>query len=333
MSTPVQSRGRRALARLLVAAALLLPFAASIPDRAGAQARWIVKLGTAAFARSPMAELLERVAAPLEAEHPGRFWVKRFADGALAREQPALARVAAGEVHGYAATYDELVEALPDAAALNAPFAFDNDRDADAVMRKEGSAALEGALAAKGVRLVAVAPCESRVLFSRTRALGKPQDASGLSVARGKNPAYAGLASALSMTTADDPAKADVHDATLTQLAASGALLGGGHLTLTDHALECGVVVLSQRWIHGLPQQMQKTVGKLPRDLGEEATKAQRAARAGILELAKKHGVEITTLDAKDRRAFVEATRQARASLSGEPGSVARKLTLAAQAK
>ena len=124
-----------------------------------------------------------------------------------------------------------------------------------------------------------------------------------------------------------------VRDATLTQLAADGAFAWGGHLTLTDHALECGVLVLSQRWIDGLPEQMQKTLSKLSRELGDEATKAQRATRAAILERAKAQQVVITTLSAKERQAFVAATREARTAMNGEPGSLARKLLLAAQAK
>jgi TRAP-type C4-dicarboxylate transport system substrate-binding protein len=323
---------QRWLARCAIVAALVIPLGAAGPA-ADAQARWVVKLGTAAFAPAPMAALLASVGAVLEAEHPGRFWIKRLVDGALTRDKAGLARVATGEAHGYAATFDELVAALPDAAALNAPFAFDNERDADAVLRATASAAIGDALAVQGLRLVAIAPCEARVLFSRTRALEKPADASGLSVARGPNPAYAGLASALSMTQVDAGQKADVRDATLSQLAAEGAFLDGGHLTLSDHALECGVLVLSQRWIDGLPEQMQKTLGKLSRELGDEATKAQRATRTAILERAKTLGVEITTLSAKERQAFVTATREARAQMNGDPGSIARKLTLAAQAK
>jgi len=323
----------RWLARCAFAIALVLPFSMDTPA-AGAQARWVVKLGTTGFAHAPAAALLTRVAELLEREHPGRFWTKRLVDGALARDQPALTRVAAGQAHGYAATFDELVAAVPDAAALNAPFAFDNERDADAVLRTTGSAAIDEALAVQGLRLVTIAPCEARVLFSRSRALRQPADASGLSVGRGANPAYAALATALSMTQVDASAQTpDVLDATLTQLAGSGAFLDGGHLTLTDHALECGVLVLSQRWIDGLPAQMQKTLGKLSRDLGQDATKAQRAARTAILERAKALGVEITTLSAKERQAFVAATREARVQMNGEPGSLARKLTLAAQAK
>jgi len=324
---------QRWLARCAIGAALVLPLGLATPV-ADAQARWVVKLGTAAFAQAPIAELLAKLGVVLETEHPGRFLVKQLVDGALTRERAGLARVATGEAHGYAATFDELVAALPDAAALNAPFAFDNERDADAVLRTTGGAAIGDALATLGLRLVTIAPCEARVLFSRTRALQKPADASGLSVARGANPAYAGLAGALSMTQIDAGQKADVRDATLTQLAAEGTLLDGGHLTLTDHALECGVLVVSQRWIDGLPEQMQKTLSKLSRELdGSEATKAQRAARAAILERAKAAGIEITTLSAKERQAFVAATREARTQLNGEPGSLARKLALAAQAK
>jgi TRAP-type C4-dicarboxylate transport system substrate-binding protein len=122
-------------------------------------------------------------------------------------------------------------------------------------------------------------------------------------------------------------------EGTLTELAARNTFYDSRLLTLTDHALECGVLVLSQRWIDGLPEQMKKTVGKLSRELGDAATKAQRSARKAILERLKVQGVQIIELDAKERRAFVEATRQARTQLNGEPGSLARKLTLAAQAK
>jgi len=323
---------RRFVTRCAFIVALAAPFVAGAP-RAGAQARWVVKLGTAAFAQAPLAGLLNGVAEAIEREQPGRFWVKRIVDGALARDKAGLLRVAAGEVHGYAASYDELVAAVPEAIALSAPFAFDNDRDAAAVLRSNGGSAIESALAAQGLRLVAIGPCEDRVLLSTSRALRSPADAAGLSIARGKDAAHSGLASALSMTPTDDAQAADVHDATLSQLAASGAFFTAKHLTLTDHALECGVLVLSQRWIDGLPEQMQKAMSKLPRDLGEQATKAQRATREAILARAKALGVEVSTLDTKQRRAFVEATREVRVKLNGEPGSLARKLTLAAQAK
>ena len=323
---------RRVVAACVILTALALPFTAGMP-RAGAPARWVVKLGTEAFAHAPLAAMLTRVADVLEREHPNRFWVKRLVDGALSRERPGLARVAAGEAQGYAATYDELVAALPDAVALSAPFAFDDARDADAVLRGSGGNALEGALAAQGLLLVAIGPCESRVLLSRSRALRSPQDASGLSVARGKDAAQNAFAAALGLTPIDDAAQADVRDATLSELTATGALEGGGHITLSDHALECGVLVLSKRWIAGLPAEMQKTISRLSREIGEEATKAQRGTREENLARAQEHKLEIVTLEPKERRAFVEATREARAKLNGEPGSLARKLTLAAQAK
>jgi TRAP-type C4-dicarboxylate transport system substrate-binding protein len=315
-----------------VIAALTLPFSSGAPH-ATAQARWIVKLGTEAFAHAPLAAMLTRVAEVMEREHPNRFWVKRITDGAMSRDKPGLARVAAGEAHGYAATYDELVAALPDAAALSAPFAFDDLRDADAVLRGAGGSAFESALAAQGLRLIAIGPCESRVLLGRSRALRTPKDASGATYAGGKDAAYAAFASALGLTPHDDAAQADARDATLTELAASGAFFASRHLTLTDHALECGALVLAQRWIDGLPAEMQKTLGRLSRDIGEDATKAQRATREPILKRAQELGVEIVTLDGKERRAWFEATRDARAKLNGEPGSLARKLTLAAQAK
>jgi TRAP-type C4-dicarboxylate transport system substrate-binding protein len=135
------------------------------------------------------------------------------------------------------------------------------------------------------------------------------------------------------MKPVEEVEQPELRDATLSQLIASGGLFKGHHLTLTDHALECGVLVLSQRWIDGLPEQMQASVGKLSRELGEEAMKAQRAAREAILARAKALRMQVTTLDAKQRRAFVEATRDARVKLNGEPGSLARKLTLAAQAR
>lgn len=332
MSQNARKPWRALVTACAVVMALALPFGARTPS-ANAQARWVVKLGTEAMAQAPLALMLARVGEVIEREHPNRFWVKRIVDGALSHDKPGLARVAAGEAHGYAATYDELVAAVPEAVALSAPFAFDDQRDADAVMRGTGGTALESALAAQGLRLVAIGPCESRVLLSRSRALRSPQDASGLTVARPKDAARSAFTSALGLAPVDDAAQADVRDATLTELYASGAFAGGAHLTLTDHAFECGVLVLSQRWIEGLPADMQKTLSRLSRELGEEATKAQRATRELGLERAKELGAEIVTLEPKERRAFVEATREARVKLNGEPGSLARKLTLAAQAK
>ena len=339
MTTPKARRllagrisGPTASALCAIAVALTMPCIGGSRE-ASAQARWVVKLGTDAFERAPAAELLARIAERLEAEHPGRFWVKRFADGALARQKPALARVSSGEVHGYAASYDELVAAMPDAIALSAPFAFDNERDADAVLRTTGSSALGDALAAQGMRLIAIAPCESRVLAARGAPVRGPADAKDRSVLRGELATHAALASALAMKPVEAVEQPEIHDGTLSELAASGALYTAQHVTLTDHALECGALVLSQRWIDGLPEQMQKSVGKLSRELGEEATRAQRSARKAILERLGTLGIEVIELGAKERRAFVEATRDARAKLNGEPGSLARKLTLAAQAK
>lgn len=332
MTRPKRPLVHRLIARCAMAIALIVPFSAGT-HAAGAQARWVVKLGTSAFAQAPAAQALARVGDAIDAAYPGRFWVKRIVDGAMARDRAALARVAAGEVQGYAASYEELVAAVPGAIALSAPFAFDDERDAEAVLRGNGGGALEAALAEQGIRMVAAAPCESRVLLSRSRAVRSPADASGLTIATGKDAARSALASALALAPVEDPHGADVRDATLSQLAASGAFFDARHLTLTDHALECSVLVLSQRWIDGLPQQMQETLNHLSAGSLGDAKKAQRAARDAILARAKALGVEVISLDAKQRRAFVEATRSARAQLNGEPGSLARKLTLAAQAR
>jgi TRAP-type C4-dicarboxylate transport system substrate-binding protein len=124
---------------------------------------------------------------------------------------------------------------------------------------------------------------------------------------------------------------ADLYDGTLTELVASGAAASASHLMLTEHAVECGAVVLSQRWLDGLPEQMRKTVVRMPKDIGADASTATAAIRAKLIEHARTLGLQVHELSAGQRRAFGTATRSAHDALLKGSGERAPKILFAAR--
>lgn len=331
-------RRKLTLIAVLCALALLcgLPLTSAGLPGASAQARWVVKLGTGARAGSPLAQAMAATADAIDREHASRLWVKRFPDGALARTAPGLTRVASGEVHGYAASFEELSQAVPDLAVLGAPFLFDHVSDAQKALRGRLSAVIRDTLAANGMHLVSVGACDTRELLGARSALETPRAASGLRIVGGATPARAAFAAALSMTPipgdrAQGGGNPDVYDGTLTELIASGAAARSRHLMLTQHAVECGAVVLSQRWLDGLPEQMRKTVVRMPKDIGADASAAVAAMRPKLIEHARALGLQVHELRASDRRAFASTTRDAYDTLLKGASESAAKILFAAR--
>jgi TRAP-type C4-dicarboxylate transport system substrate-binding protein len=304
-----------------------------IAARGGAQARWVVKVGMLERAGAPLSLAVEALGAAIDGVAPGRFAVKRLPDGVLSRTTPALERLQTGEVHAYAARFDELASALPEVGALAAPFLFDNRKEAEGALRRSVGAAIRDAASAKGMRLVSIAPCEMRALLTESAALPAPKELSGMRFRGPRTPDAAQLAQVLGLAPATETEGAQLVDGTLAALAGSEALLAARHLTLTDHAFECGALVVSQRWIDGLPAEMRKKIEAIPARLSDGAEKALDAQRTRLLESMKARGVEVHTLEPRERRAFVTATKAARQALEGEPGSIARRIVRGAQAQ
>jgi TRAP-type C4-dicarboxylate transport system substrate-binding protein len=313
----------------------VLAIAAILPLHAasgGAQAKWVVKVGTAERAGAPLARAMDALASAIHDVAPGRFAVKRLPDGALSRSAPALDRVQSGDVHAYAARFDELVAAMPELAALAAPFLFDDRKEGEAALRRGVGAAMREAATAKGLRVISIGPCEMRAFLARDAAVLSPKEASGLGFSGPRTPDAAQLVQALSLAPAGE-AGAQLIDGTLSALASNSALFTARHLVLSDHAFECGALVLSQRWVDGLPAEMRKKVEALPSSLSDDAESALDTQRKSLIENLRARGLQVHALEPRARRAFVAATKQARQALEGEPGSIARRIVRGAQAQ
>jgi TRAP-type C4-dicarboxylate transport system substrate-binding protein len=255
--------------------------------------------------------------------------VRRFAEGTLSAKQPALERVAAGEVQAYVASFDELTRFVPALSALAAPLLFDGLDELHKRRMPAVSKAIADALEERGVVLVGLAPCETRVLASSSALPTTKLDR--LRVREPASPASRAFYKALGSPIESSAEVAELADVTLEELVATRQTRWARHVALIDHAVECGAAVLSQRWLEGLPEAMRKELRPPPAAALGQARKSAAALRSALIASLERMGIEVATSAPRQRRALAEAARAATQALVREHGAVAARIVAAAR--
>jgi len=330
--------GARALrAPTLIAAALL-----ALPGAPGAdaQASLVLKVATTQADGSPLIGQLEGFRTYVEQASSGRVQVKQFAAGALGDDAELLKRTRQGSIQAYAGTLDALSGVLPAAAVLGAPYLFDGRRRADAALDGPVRKRLTELLLVQGLRFAMWGPSDFRMWYSRHAPLRRPADAAGLKAPAPASPMRAVLFDALGVLAGEQPlrpvlgpdsAAPEIFDATLLEAAAASFDRGARHVTLSRHALESTVVVYSARWFDGLPEDLQARLDDLPKELAQRARRAQREAEPRLLSRLARLDIAVHKHDARARRAFESATRNAANKLAKSLGADAQTLLRSAR--
>ncbi len=319
-----------------MAVCLALPGLLASHERVGAQSQIVVKIGTVAPEGSPWADQLHRFGRHLTKQSEGRIRAKVLLGGSLGDEAKLVRRTLEGSLQVFAGSVEALSSTVPALGVLHAPFVFRNPQHAGRSLDGPAKRLVQSALLDAGLVFAMWSEWGFRSWYTRERTLRKPEDLKGLRLYAGPDQGRADycrvLGAGLAPVSVGDVSKAlregnlDGFEATPIAAVASSWYRWVGHLTLSRHSYQPGIVVYSKHWFDGLPEQMQHALARVPHGFAAETRKSVRAVADALFEILRDRGVAIHELTRRERTAFAAATRQVPRTLAGRAGPTGWKM-------
>ena len=291
---------------------LLLSVARGAP--AQSQPRHVIKLATEAAADSPQAQQLYALAAELEAHTNGAAQAKIFPGGHIGSGVSLLQRVQAGEVQIAALPYEVLEQSIPVLAVLSAPFVFRDLAQSDRALDRHAPSVLRDILAEANLRFVTQGDSVMRHWFVSGDVPLKPRQLSDRAIWSRDNVAEKAEWEALGVTPlAADATSADKpfwFRATAAEARLSGRDTLCTKIIRAQDVLSGHLVVMSQVWFDGLPEDVKKELARLKSHSTEDARKAARDLDAELMARMQQRGLEMQDLPAVATRNFQRQGRR-----------------------
>lgn len=291
--------------------------APSLPAEADAT---VVKIRTTAPKKSPWGEVLVTLARRIESESKDAAGKARLSvrfDWLVASETKAVKACEAGKVSGLAMAFGAFAPAVPELAATEVPFLFDDYTAADRAL-KAARPLITTLLAEKGFVLALRSENGFRQWASRTTFLARPQDFRGRAMRSGTTSVslatYRALgASPLSIDVADVPGKlvegvVDGYDNTLLfgRLAQWSKEIT--FVTVSNHSYQAAGLVWCKTWLDGLPGDLQAILTRRDGKTEELETNGISLVRRFNDELMPRQyaraGKQVRALTTDERAAF-----------------------------
>lgn len=307
-------------------------------DDPTAQPQIVLKVASIESSRSPLGLQLVAFQRHVAMATNGKVRVKLLFDGRLGAEAALVAHLQSGRLQAFAGSVGALSQIVPEIEVLRAPYlqrgqAAQVHRALDRSVRP----AVEPLLAAAGLRFASWGPGAFRVWLTRGTHLRRPTDAKGVRVPVARGRAEAATYAALHLTqtplgAGERPGAAlargavDAFEATLLDAVAATDDRGASHLVLSRHAFEPQILVFSERWFAGLPEEVQQSLAALPSELLVDARKIASDMETRVLAGLRTRGVEVIEPTRAERAAFVRVTKDARQSLARDARSDAQAL-------
>lgn len=304
----------------IVIAVLCLALSVARGAPARSQPRHVIKLATEAAADSPQAQQLYALAAELEAHTDGAAQAKIFPGGHIGSGVSLLKRVQAGEVQIAALPYEVLEQSIPVLAVLSAPFVFRDLEQSDRALDRHAPSVLRAILAEANVRFVTQGESVMRHWFVSGDAPVSPRELSERAIWSRDNVAEKAEWEALGITplaanatSADKPFwfRATAAEARLSGRDTLCTTIIRAHDVLSGH-----LIVMSQVWFDGLPEDVKKELARLKSHSAEEARKAARDLDAELMARMQQRGLEVQDLPAVAMRKFQRHGRRLQRKLA-----------------
>lgn len=323
------------IAVLAFAVGVVRPARGSIEPTA--QPQIVLKVGSVESSRSPLGLLLAAFQRHVAQATNGKVRVKLLFDGRLGSEAALVAHVRSGRLQAFAGSVAALSDAVPELEVLRAPYLHRGQAPPDRLLDRSVRAAVERLLPSVGLRFASWGPGAFRVWLARSADLRKVSGATRLRVPLAGGAAEAATHGALRLTQVpladgERPGAAlarggiDAFEATVLDAVAATDDRGASHLVLSRHGLSPRILVYSERWFVGLPEQVQQSLGALPGELFVDAQRAANDMEKRVLAHLRARGVTVIEPTRAERAAFVRATRDARQALARGARSEAQDL-------
>ena len=113
---------------------------------------------------------------------------------------------------------------------------------------------------------------------------------------------------------------------------ASSWYQAAGHLVLSEHSYQPGIIVFSKRWYEGLPADIQAVMRDVPASVTQQGRRNVRRMDPILIQNLERYGIDVHTPSADERRAFAQASRSVANQVAKKGGASARQLLQAIRA-
>ncbi|MBM4380931.1 MAG: TRAP transporter substrate-binding protein [Deltaproteobacteria bacterium] len=294
------------LMNALKAAVLSLSLAA-VP----ATAQTIAKVGSVAPEGTPWAEWLDGVKGRIEKDSGGQLKLKVFLGGKLGGEKEMVEDVKNGTLQLFGGSAAAVASYVPELAALELPYLFTSDAEADFVLDKVRDR-FDKLVEAKGFKMIMWAENGWHGYGVKGKCVQSPDDMKGLKMRSQESQVHIETYKAFGASPVE-MAVPEVLGALQTGAVdgfsntplfgfATSWYKGVTHFSYTKHIYQPGILIISRKWFDKLPPESQKAL--LVRSDERAGIEGVRALTEPLLENFGAADVKVCKLNAAQTQAF-----------------------------
>jgi TRAP-type C4-dicarboxylate transport system substrate-binding protein len=295
-----------------------------------------MRIATIAPEGTPWEKQLRRLKQHIEQESGGRIRVQMFMGGSLGGEKALVRRTAQGTVEAFGGSTAALGTLVRELDVIEAPYLFDDAAAADRALDGPARDLVAQAVARRGFVFGLWAENGFRSWFTKERAIRQPTDLNGLRMrsqesevhlqtyrAFGANPV---AMDATNVLTSLQTGVVDGFDNTLLFAFATSWYQGAQQLNLSEHSYQPGIVVYSKSWFDRLPEDLQRVLTTIPREITTEGRQQVRSMDPILLRNLERFGIRVHRPTAEERAAFARIGRPVQDRVAARAGAQGRAL-------
>lgn len=305
-------------------------------EPATAQQTHEMKIATVAPEGTPWEKQLRDLKDYIEEESGGRIQVKMFMGGSLGGEKALVRRTAQGSIQCFGGSTAALGSLVPELNVIEAPYLFENERQADRKLDGAAKPIVTASVEARGFKFGLWAENGFRSWFTKDTPIRTPDDMEGLRMrsqeARVHLETYRALGASpvpidvTNVLTSLQTGVVDGFDNTPLFAFAASWYQAARHLTLSQHSYQPGIVVYSKSWYDGLPADLQQVLDNVPEEHTTTGRQGVRRMSPILIRNLERFGIQVHEPTAAERAAFVQETRNVANQVAAKGGGRSRQL-------
>jgi TRAP-type C4-dicarboxylate transport system substrate-binding protein len=282
----------------------------------------VLKLATVAPKGTPWANLLYRYRSKVKKASGGRIKIKIYLGGTMGDENATVRMVARGRIQGVGASTGAIASLVPELSAVEVPFVFRTEKEADYVLDKYLTKPMEKLFHKRGMVLAFWSENGFRQFGTRSGAVKVPSNLRGKKMRSQENYVHLRMWRALKASpqaipttevlTALKTKAVDGFDQSLLMAIAASWHKTISHLTLSNHIYQPAAIAFNKDWFNSLPSDLQRILIKEGRGIVRLGRRAIRRINTDLLCIFKSEKVHIHRLTASQRAKFEKATNKVR---------------------
>ena len=255
----------------------------------------------------------------VEAESQGRIQVELYPNAQLGGDRQAIESVMIGTVEATVPAVAVLSGFEPKFQVFDLPFLFGSKEAAYRALDGKLGDTLAASILPKGLRILSYAENGFRNVTNNRGPVHAPADLAGLKIRTMENPVHMETFRALGanptpisfgeLYTALQQNTVDAEENPIPLVYTMKFYEVQKYYSLTGHVYAATVFVVNDGFFQSLPEDLQKIVQEGANRFRDDQRQLSSQQDVEMLEALKKTGMEVNTLTAEERQAFVEATK------------------------